>query len=334
MPAVHLGDAVQVLVEFPAEAALADPGDAAHRDEVGPTALGCGVEEVLHQPQLPVPPDEGSLEPLGLERSADAGDDAHGLVQPDLLRLALQGVQSCVRVHHRRLGGATSRVVDVAAAGRGERLDPRRGVDPVADDEPLLGPLCRRNGARDDPDPGSQLGPGVLGTVGGDGRDELERGPHGALGVVLARHRRSPQRHDGVADELLDDTAVAGDGLPCQLEVAREELAHLLGIALLGERREADEVAEQHRDMAQLGTRRARGRLRGERGSPGRHSRRIGLDGRAALTTESLAGPELRTARRAAGGERAAAVLAEALALRVLAPTRRAAHPTSSPAPL
>ena len=92
----------------------------------------------------------------------------------------------------------------------------------------------------------------MLGAVGGDGRDELEAGPHGPLGVVLLRDRGAPDRHDGVADELLDDAAVAADDRPGELEVAREELADLLGVALLREGREADEVAEQHRDVAQL----------------------------------------------------------------------------------
>ena len=49
---------------------------------------------------------------------------------------------------------------------------------------------------------------------------EVERGADGALGIVLVRHRRAPDRHHGVADELLDHAAVALDDAPAGLEVA------------------------------------------------------------------------------------------------------------------
>ena len=179
-----------------------------------------------------------------------------------------------------------------------------------------------------DPDPGLELGL-VREAVGGDGRDELEAGPDGPLGVVLLGDRRAPDRHDGVADELLDDAPVAGDDGPGELEVAREELSHLLGVAPLRERREADEVAEQHRDMAQLGApgplgvgpgprpRALAGAHRGGRGPgvgsagvhppaargrtpfPPRRGRRrkdTSRHGRAAFLTEEAVGRELRPA--------------------------------------
>ena len=44
-----------------------------------------------------------------------------------------------------------------------------------------------------------------------DGVDELERRTDRALGVVLVGDRRAPDRHDRVADELLDRAAVALD---------------------------------------------------------------------------------------------------------------------------
>ena len=66
--------------------------------------------------------------------------------------------------------------------------------------------------------------------------DELEAGPHRPLGVVLVGDRRAPDGHDRVADELLDRAAVAGDHLTGKLEVAGQGVAHLLRVALLGER--------------------------------------------------------------------------------------------------
>ena len=82
--------------------------------------------------------------------------------------------------------------------------------------------------------------------------DEVERRPDGPLGVVLLRDRRAPDRHHRVADELLHRAAVALDHVRARVEVAREELARLLGVAGLGGGGEADEVGEQHRDEAPL----------------------------------------------------------------------------------
>ena len=67
---------------------------------------------------------------------------------------------------------------------------------------------------------------------------EVERGPDGALGVVLLSDRNAPDRHHRVADELLDDPPVAGDHGARGLEVPAQELAHLLGVTLFGERGE------------------------------------------------------------------------------------------------
>ena len=90
--------------------------------------------------------------------------------------------------------------------------------------------------------------------------DQLEAGPDGTLGVVLVGDRRAPDRHHRVADELLDGAAVAADDVAGEVEVARQELPRLLRVALLGERREADEVGEQDRHEAPLGDRRRRRR--------------------------------------------------------------------------
>ena len=231
----------------------ATPGDEHQARRV---ALGRGVEELLDEAKLVVPSDEGGLEDPRALRAGDGGDDPGRLEEPDGLGLALELVLAGVDVGDRGRGGGPGRLVDIAAPRRGGRLDAGGGVDPVADDEALLGGLGRGRAAGHDPDPGLEVGL-VLGAVGGDGRDELEAGPHRPLGVVLLRDRGAPDRHDGVADELLDDAAVAADDGPGELEVAREELAHLLGVAFLRERREADEVAEQHRDVAELGGRRS-----------------------------------------------------------------------------
>ena len=82
--------------------------------------------------------------------------------------------------------------------------------------------------------------------------DELERRADGPLGIVLVDDRRAPDGHDRIADELLDRAAVALDDLARQVEVARQRVADILRVALLGKRREADEVREQDADELSL----------------------------------------------------------------------------------
>ena len=58
--------------------------------------------------------------------------------------------------------------------------------------------------------------------------------------------REPEDRHHRVADELLDDAAVALDDRLHALEVAREQRAERLRVDRLAERRRADDVAEEH----------------------------------------------------------------------------------------
>src|SRR5207247_103794 len=77
----------------------------------------------------------------------------------------------------------------------------------------------------------------------------------GALGVVLAGGRCAPDRHDRVADELLDRAAVAVHDLAGGLVVARQDLAGVFGVSRLGDLRGVDEVREQDRDETSFGGR-------------------------------------------------------------------------------
>ncbi len=90
---------------------------------------------------------------------------------------------------------------------------------------------------------------------------DLETGAHGALGVVLVGPLRPPRGHDGVADELLHLAAVPLDDAPRRVEVARQRVAHELGVAALGEAREGHEVGEEDRHEAPLGHGRVRLRV-------------------------------------------------------------------------
>ena len=207
------------------------------------------MEEVLARSKLIVPPDERSLERVRPAAPTTFGDDPQGTERWDGCDLALEELLAGRLEGDSRRCGAVGRFADEDRARWRDRLEPRGGIDDVAGDHPLVGGPDRDGRlAGQDPGPGADPGPD-----GSDGVDELEGGPHGALGVVLAGGRRSPDRHDGIADELLDRPAVAPDDLRRELEVAGQGLADLLAVALLGERREADEVGEQDRDQAALG---------------------------------------------------------------------------------
>ncbi len=149
------------------------------------------------------------------------------------------------------------------APGGAARLQAARGVDHVAGDHPLAD-----RADRDRRLPGEHAGAGLHGRPElADAAHDLQGGAHRPLGVVLVARRRAPDGHDRVADELLDRAAVALDDAPGQVEVAREQVADLLRVALLGERGEADHVGEEDGDEAALGDDRDRG-LGPRRGRP------------------------------------------------------------------
>ena len=73
VPPDRLNKAVEVLLEFPGQAGLADPADPGDRHEPGPPLPPGRMEEVLEQAQLVVAADEGGLERLRPPVTADAG---------------------------------------------------------------------------------------------------------------------------------------------------------------------------------------------------------------------------------------------------------------------
>ena len=75
VPVRELRQAVEVLVELPAEPRLADACNSGDRDQMRLALLGTGVEEVLDLAQFAVAADEGRLEAGRLERAARARDD-------------------------------------------------------------------------------------------------------------------------------------------------------------------------------------------------------------------------------------------------------------------
>jgi hypothetical protein len=197
-------------------------------------------------------PTNGRLEAGGAIGAAALRDHADGAPGGNRRLLALEDLVAGFLEEDRRSGGLAGRLADEDRAGRRDGLQAAGGVHEVAGDEPLV-----RRPDRDgslpgqDPGPQAELDAGVAPEV-ADAADELEAGPDGPLGIVLAGDRRAPHRHDGVADELLDRAAVPLDRLAARLEVAGEQLADRLRVAAGGEGGEPDEVGEEDGDVPAL----------------------------------------------------------------------------------
>ena len=249
VPVDGVDHAVRVLLELPGEARLPDAGDPDHRQQVCATLGRRRVEEVLDEPELALATDERRLEARRSALASARGHDPRRPVERDGLGLPLQLVAPGLLVRDRRLGRAPGRVADEDGSGIGRRLDARGGVHEVPGDHALaLG--ADRDCCLSGEDAGARLERRV---ELGDGGHEVECRADRALRVVLLCDRRSPDRHDGVADELLDRASVALDDRAGGLEVPGEELTRVLGVALLGGGREADEVGEEDGDETTFG---------------------------------------------------------------------------------
>ena len=155
--------------------------------------------------------------------------------------------------------------------------------------EPLLSPMRTSTGSR----------PGGVRSRSSRPR-KRERREDRAPRVVLVGGRHPDQRHEAVAHEAVDRAAVEPQLLERQVRVPAEERVHRLGADPLGDRRRADDVAEEHRDRLVLALRRIRGRRLGlacERGS--------------AVGAEALGRIGRLTALGASAAERGPAVRAE-----------------------
>ena len=332
MPPDVGGQAVDVLLELPGQPRLADASDADHGHQVRSTLIGRGVIELLRQPKLGITAGEWRLDLARPHRPADEPNDAHGSPQVDRQGLALHLLGPDRLVVDRGLGGLHRVVADEHVARLSRRLDPRCRVDDVAGNHPLVRRI-QRDGrfAGEDAGAGSERRDADLFSQGLDRLGQLERGPHGPLGVVLVRHRRAPHRHDRIADELLDHAAVAPDQAATGLEVPGQEVANLLRVAGLGERRESDEVREHDRDEPPL-----RGRTREHLdgfaacGPIALRRARIGDDGgqrRPAFAAELRARRVWRATRRAGNRQPPTALAAELARRLVRCATARAGHP-------
>lgn len=316
MPVNGVDDPVEVVAELFDEPALADPtlpddGDEPHTV----LSLNCG-EHVLEQAQVVNPSNERRLDALP-NRFADGAAHSVGAPRGDRDILSFHGLVAELGKSDGVADGASGCLSNEDRARIGDRLQPRCGVDHVADDEALLVAAgADRRFSGEDADPNRQLGHAVLGSELGDRIRQLQPGAYRTLGIVLVGDRCTPHSHHRVADELVNDTAEGLDHVAGSIEIPGEEVANLLRVTRLGEWSEPGEVGKEHGDQAAFGNRRCL--LSGGRS-------RCGLgQGRATAPAETV---QRRIRRPAVGAdhlETAAAIAAEAVRLGVLGLTNRA----------
>ena len=186
-----------------------------------------------------------------------------------------------------------------------------------------------------------------------DGQGGAER----AVRVVLVGDGGAEERHDAVAQELVDGALEAVDRAQDDLEDPVHDAVDLLGVQALGHRREAGDVREHHADLLALalhgraaaedllgqvlgrvGLRGGEPLGRGRRLLGGGRGRRRGRGGPrsapqrgAALTAELLPRRVLALAGRADGLQPASALTAELLAGRIVVAATEALHQRGGP---
>ena len=92
MPPGEADDAVEILLELPGEATLADPTDPGDADQAGPALAGRRMEQVLDEPELVVAADKRGLQGVGPAAAAPFGDDPQRPERGDRCELAFQCV--------------------------------------------------------------------------------------------------------------------------------------------------------------------------------------------------------------------------------------------------
>ena len=298
MPVDRLADPVDVLVELPGQATLADARLADHRHEPQASLTRGRVEHLLDKSQLRLAAHERWLEDVRTARPTDHANDADRSPRRHRRGLALEQLVAGRFEGDRLARRAVRGFADEHGAGRRHRLQARCGIDEVAGDHPLAHrPQGHGRFAGEDPGADLEGSPGDREAT--DRLDQLEPGTDRTLGVILVRGRRSPHGHDGVTDEFLDRPAVTPDDVGSDLEVPGQQLADRLRIAILGQRREADQIREEDGHHPPFGGARVGDGICADGRQARGHRLRI-ADGRAALAAE----PVRRRVGRATGGAR------------------------------
>ena len=91
--------------------------------------------------------------------------------------------------------------------------------------------------------------PGIFADFG----EDFLRGMHGANGIVFMGARPAEKRHDAIAGEVGDLAFVAADRGAAGLAISVDQGTKIFGIQFFRKLGRSDQIAEQHRDLADFG---------------------------------------------------------------------------------
>ena len=257
-PGDRLGPRINVGEQLLHQTTLADAGLAEKHCKLG-SRRGYGLlEQRLQERELHLTADQGrELSTIDVEPHARN----RPLGQPSGHRLGLalggDGGERLV------LNGAVRELVgqgaDGDAAGRSGRLEAGGDVDGIASEEAAArgGVDVEAHEGLAGVDADADLERGAVRTGHPlESLDDTQAGAHGSLRIVFVHGGHAEDADHGIADELLDDSAVGLDHLGGASEVLAEQAVNVLGIGGLAHRREGDEIADQGADdLALFGNR-------------------------------------------------------------------------------
>ena len=234
--------------DLPDEPALPDARIRSDDHEVSAPALRGGVEDPAQHRQLGLSPHDrrpGAPAPARGRVGADGEPGVDRSVAPLHLERPERLVADDLG------GGRVGRGPDDDLAGRRDRLEPARGVHDITHrrdvtaeraDEHLAGVHADAH-LQVDAHPSREVRERAL---------HLQPAAHRPLGIVLVRDRRAEDRHELVADDLVDAAPVGRDVGRERTEARVDEPLDLLGVGGLREGREADQVGEDERSRSAL----------------------------------------------------------------------------------
>ena len=266
-PPHRLGHLGKPAVELEEEPGLPDARFAEHCHDVPALRVDDVPQPFLQPVQLDLPPDRRRLDPL----------HASGGIEVELVRSLGQHLEGIDRAgdalelqpRHRPEAERAADVLvgvgrDQHAADGCRGLQTGRPVDGLTDGHELVGGRVGAGslpeGADDDvagvdPDAHRQrdaVGRLERGVELGHAIAHRKRGANRRMRIVLARSVQPEHGHDGVTDVLLDDPTLGLDRLAPASEVLVDDVSGVLGVEVLGQHREVDEVGEQDRDQLAL----------------------------------------------------------------------------------
>ena len=231
MPPHVLGDPIQVLEELPRQPGLADPGDARDLHQLRLALLRGSMKDSLNNRSSRSRPTNGASNPSDSQRAPARRrhpNARHTAPAP------LFPFNSCSPASSKATACSLALRVDSPTSTSPARpgLDPGGRIHQISGDHSLAGRRnVHRRLTREHPGARTQVSRPHLISERRHRRDQVERRPHRALRVVLLRHRRAPHRHHRIADELLDRPPVQLHQPRGSLEIAGQQLPHVLRVA-------------------------------------------------------------------------------------------------------